>query len=72
MSQIFNYENTDFEKRSVFFKQLLRLLEFGQEREGIDLPQVVLTHHSLRNRGKQTLKLQDKEYPKLDPSTVGR
>lgn len=70
LSQIFDYGNTDFEKRSIFFKQLLRLLEFGREREGIDLSQVVLTHHNLRNRGRQNLQLQDKEYPKLDPLTA--
>jgi len=67
LSQIFDYGNTDFEKRSIFFKQLLRLLKFGREREGIDLSQVVLTHHNLKNKGKQAMKLADGEYPKLAP-----
>ena len=69
LSQIFDYGNTDFEKRSIFFKQLLRLLKFGREREGIDLSQVVLTHHNLKNKGKQAMKLADGEYPKLPPIT---
>lgn len=69
LSQIFDYGNTDFEKRNIFFKYLLRLLKFGREREGVDLSEVVLTHHTLRNRGQQTLKLSDEDYPKLPPIT---
>ena len=69
LSQIFDYGNTDFEKRSIFFKHLLRLLKFGREREGVDLSEVVLTHHTLRNRGKQTMKLADEDYPELKPLT---
>ena len=45
LSQIFDYANTALEKRAIFFKRLLPLLEFGREREGIDLSKVVLTHH---------------------------
>lgn len=69
LSQIFDYGNTDFEKRSIFFKYLLRLLKFGREREGVDLSQVVLTHHTLRNKGKQKMKLVDEKYPELQPLT---
>ena len=53
LSQIFDYGNTAIEKRSIFYKRLLPLLEFGREREGIDLSKVVLTHHNLKNQGKQ-------------------
>jgi len=52
LSQIFDYGNTDIEKRSMFFKRLIPLLKFGREREGVDLSQVVLTHHNLKNKGK--------------------
>ena len=45
------------------------LLEFGREREGIDLSKVVLTHHNLRNLGKRAMPLGDGETPKLDPIT---
>ena len=45
LSQIFDYGNTALEKRAIFFKRLLPLLDFGREREGIDLSKVVLTHH---------------------------
>ena len=53
LSQIFDYGNTAIEKRAIFYRRLLPLLEFGREREGIDLSKVVLTHHSLKNQGKQ-------------------
>ena len=43
LSQIFDYGNTALEKRAIFFKRILPLLEFGREREGIDLSKVVLT-----------------------------
>jgi type I restriction enzyme R subunit len=33
LSQIFDYGNTDIEKRAIFFKRLLPLLEFGRERD---------------------------------------
>jgi len=67
LSQIFDYGNTDFEKRAIFFKYLAKLLKFGREREGVDLSDVVLTHHKLTNRGKKNLGLSEKDAPKLDP-----
>lgn len=69
LSQIFDYGNTDIEKRSIFFRLLLPLLEFGREREGIDLSKVVLTHHNLKSLGKRSLGLHDGETPKLQPLT---
>jgi type I restriction enzyme R subunit len=67
LSQIFDYGSTDIEKRAIFFKHLLRLLDFGREREGIDLSKIVLTHHTLKNQGKRSLPLGDGEKPKLEP-----
>ncbi|PKO27595.1 MAG: type I restriction endonuclease subunit R [Betaproteobacteria bacterium HGW-Betaproteobacteria-5] len=69
LSQIFDYGNTDIEKRFIFYKRLIPLLEFGRERETVDLSKVVLTHHTLRNKGQQTLNLKDGENPKLEPMT---
>ena len=69
LSQIFDYGNTAIEKRSIFYKQVLRLLVFGREREGIDLSKVVLTHHNLRNQGKRPMPLAAGENPKLEPIT---
>jgi type I restriction enzyme R subunit len=69
LSQIFDYGNTAIEKRSIFYKRLVPLLEFGREREGIDLSKVLLTHHNLKNRGKQAMPLGEGETPKLEPIT---
>ena len=67
LSQIFDYGNTAIEKRAIFFKRLLPLLEFGREREGIDLSKVVLTHHHLKNLGKKAMLLSEGEMPLLYP-----
>lgn len=69
LSQIFDYGNTDIEKRFIFYKRLIPLLDFGRERETVDLSKVVLTHHTLRNKGQQTLNLKEGENPKLGPMT---
>ena len=69
LSQIFDYGNTDFEKRAIFYRHLLRLLKFGREREGVDLSQVILTHHNLKSRGKQTMSLAGEDVPALQPLT---
>jgi type I restriction enzyme R subunit len=69
LSQIYNYENTAVESRTIFYKRLLPLLEFGREREEIDLSKVQLTHHNLKNKGKQAMILNEGEKPKLQPLT---
>jgi len=69
LSQIFDYGNTAIEKRSMFYKRLYPLLEFGREREGIDLSKVVLTHHNLKHKGRQAMPLGAGENPKLEPLT---
>ncbi|MFO1177647.1 MAG: DEAD/DEAH box helicase family protein [Ottowia sp.] len=61
LSQLFDYGNTAIEKRAIFSKRLLPLLDFGREREGIDLSKVVLTHHKLKDQGQRTLVLNDTE-----------
>ncbi|CAJ7233681.1 type I restriction component of type I restriction-modification system [Burkholderia pseudomallei] len=67
LSQIFDYGNTDIEKRFLFYKLLIPLLEFGRERDTVDLSKVVLTHHSLRNTGRQPMHLKVGGAPKLPP-----
>jgi len=69
LSQIFDYGNTGIEKRAIFFKRLLPLLEFGREREGVDLSKVVLTRHNLKNHGKQPIYLNPGDAPTLAPIT---
>lgn len=67
LSQIFDYGNTAIEKRFIFYRRLIPLLEFGREREGIDLSKMKLTHHSLKDQGKRQLPISDGEAPKLPP-----
>jgi type I restriction enzyme R subunit len=69
LSQIFDYGNTAIEARYIFYKRLMPLLEFGREREGIDLSKVMLTHHNLKSRGKQAMILGEGEASKLSPLT---
>jgi type I restriction enzyme R subunit len=69
LSQIFDYGNTGLEKRAIFYKRLLPLLEFGREREGVDLSKMILTHHMLRDKGSRTLPLGEGEPPTLQPLT---
>jgi type I restriction enzyme R subunit len=67
LAQIFDYGNTAIEKRFLFFRRLLPLLEFGRERDGVDLSKVILTHHTLKNQGKRTIPLGEGDTPKLTP-----
>jgi type I restriction enzyme R subunit len=67
LSQIFDYGSTAIEKRAIFYKRLLPLLEFGREREDIDLSKVQLTHHTLKSRGKAPMVLTAGEKPLLYP-----
>jgi type I restriction enzyme, R subunit len=69
LSQIFDYGNTAIEKRAIFFKRLLPLLELGREREGVDLSKVQLTRHKLNHLGKSTLSLYEGEASRLSPLT---
>ena len=57
LGQMFDYGNTDHEKLYLFAKLLLPLLDYGREREGIDLSALKLTHHRMRDLGQQKLNL---------------
>ncbi len=65
LSQIFDFGSTDIEKRFLFYRRLIPLLEFGRERDGVDLSQVTLTHHNLKDQGKRDLLYGIEPAPKL-------
>lgn len=67
LSQIFDYGNTAIEKRFLFYKRLVPLLDFGRERDTVDLSKVILTHHTLKSHGKQPLGLNADGSYKLAP-----
>jgi type I restriction enzyme R subunit len=69
LSQIFDYGNTDIEKRAIFYRRLLPLLDFGRERAGIDLSKLMMTHHKLKNHGERAVSLNQGDSPQLDPLT---
>ena len=69
LSQIFDYASTTVEKRFLFFKRLTPLLEFGRERDGVDLSKVVLTHHTLKDEGQRRLDVFERDESKLAPMT---
>ena len=72
LSQIFDYGNTAIEKRAIFYKRLLPLLDFGRAREGVDLSKLRLTHHGLQDQGKRNLPLAGGEplAPMTDPGSA--
>jgi type I restriction enzyme, R subunit len=67
LSQMIDYGATAVEERFVFFRRLGPLLEFGREREGVDLSKIMLTHYGLKTRGKSHLGLAEGEAPYLAP-----
>jgi type I restriction enzyme, R subunit len=68
LSQIFDYGNTAIEARSIFYRRLIPLLEFGRERTEVDVSKIVLTHHRLASEGKRVLPLAGEAEP-LKPLT---
>jgi type I restriction enzyme R subunit len=67
LSQLFDYGNTAIEKRAIFYKPLLRLLDFGRERDGVDLSKVVLTHYQLGGGRAQPLAVREGPPTPLQP-----
>lgn len=68
LCQIFDFGNTDIEKRSIFFRLLEPLLTFGREREGVDLSALKLTAYTIKDLGQQSLSIgKDGTAPKIDP-----
>ncbi|WP_238986663.1 DEAD/DEAH box helicase family protein [Paracoccus sp. MKU1] len=68
LSQIFDYGSSAIEARSIFYRRLIPLLDFGREREGVDLSKVELTHHKLTAKDRTNLTL-GSAAEKLKPMT---
>ena len=69
LAQIFDYGNTAIEARSIFYRRLIPLLEFGRERTTLDVSKIVLTHHKLASQGQRPLQLGGEAEP-LKPLTA--
>jgi type I restriction enzyme R subunit len=68
LSQIFDYGNTDIEKRSIFFRLLHPLLTYGREREGVDLSALKLTAYTIKSLGDPALNLDAGDAVRIDPT----
>jgi len=68
LSQIFDYGSTAIEARNIFYRHLISVLDFGREREGVDLSKIELTHHRLIAKDKTDLILESTA-EKLKPMT---
>lgn len=69
LSQIFDYGNTDIEKRSIFFRLLHPLLTYGRERDGVDLSALKLTAYTIKSLGNPSLNLGAGDVVLIDPTT---
>jgi type I restriction enzyme R subunit len=67
LSQMFDYGNTEIEKRFLFYRHLVRLLDFGRERDTVDLSQITLTHHAVKALGKVKMTLAEGEAEPIAP-----
>ncbi|MET4144428.1 type I restriction endonuclease [Arthrobacter sp. UYCo732] len=71
LSQIIDYQDTALEKRSIFYKLLARVISSeNQDRETVDLSEVVMTHYKLKKQEQADLKLSSEESFLLDPMTA--
>lgn len=73
LSQIFEYEDTDLEKHTVFCKHLQPWLKLENQGQQIDLSTVELTHYRMQDLGKRQLKLGEDgpEYKLTPPTDIG-
>ncbi len=69
LSQIFDYADPAIEKRALFYKYLLKVLEFGRERDGVDTSKLVLTHHTLKKKAAPGMSLDTGDPTTLAPVT---
>ena len=69
LSQIYDYGDTDLEKRSLFFAGLTRLLKNDQDDDKIDLSDVQMTHYNKKVSFSGHIVLDDGTTVELDPMT---
>ncbi|MFO1206334.1 MAG: type I restriction endonuclease [Burkholderiales bacterium] len=61
LAQIYDYGDTDLEKRYVFYRHLLPWLRPDRERDAVDLKDLHLTHYRVKGGETTTLKLGERE-----------
>ena len=63
LSQIIDYNDTDLEKRSIYYRCLAEKLKPQFREDPIDLSAVVMTHYKLKDAGHRNLALNDADEP---------
>ncbi|KAA0973018.1 type I restriction endonuclease subunit R [Paeniglutamicibacter gangotriensis] len=71
LSQIFDFADTDLEKRSIYYKHLLPVLRVNDAKVALDLSGVVLAKYALKDKGKAQLQLTGEDAPLKPPTEVG-
>ena len=71
LSQIFDYESTDLEKRSYFYAGLARLIRDRNDDAPLDLSSVTLTHINVTSKGKKKMSLENVASPLIPPISLG-
>ena len=71
LAQIFDYGDTDLEKRAVFFRHLQPWLKVENARTPIDLSAVELTHYRMQDLGQRAIKLEE-ERAGIQAAAAGR
>ncbi|MFJ5861195.1 type I restriction endonuclease subunit R [Pseudarthrobacter sp. NPDC092439] len=72
LSQIYDYADTDLEKRSIYYKHLLPTLRVNDAKVALDLSGIVLAKYALKDKGEAQLKLSGEGEllkPLTDPGT---
>lgn len=71
LSQIFDFADTDLEKRSIYYKHLLPVLRVNDSKMALDLSGVVLAKYALKDKGKAQLQLTGEDATLQPPTEVG-
>lgn len=72
LSQLYDYSDTDLEKRSIYYKHLLPVLRVNDARVALDLSGVVLAKYALKDKGTAQLHLTgegESLKPLMEPGT---
>jgi type I restriction enzyme R subunit len=72
LSQIYDYADTDLEKRAIYYKHLLPVLRVNDAKVALDLSGVVLAKYALKDKGEAQLQLSGEGEllrPLTDPGT---
>ncbi|MGP5411548.1 type I restriction endonuclease subunit R [Glutamicibacter ardleyensis] len=71
LSQIFDFADTELEKRSIYYKHLLPVLRVNDSRVALDLSGVVLAKYALKDKGQAQLQLTGEDATLKPPTEVG-